>query len=123
MKSPNLVCLFFLGLFTFSFAAQAEVQIQNAHFKSKKNELHVKGKLKNRRTHSVYILDALTNRQLGTARTRGGKKFHVDIPINGFNQVPCMIRVQTQQRTFFDGFAGESAIAIVRKAPKSCGFE
>jgi len=124
MKLTNLVRLFFLGSITLSFAAQAELQIQNAQYKSKKNAIYVKGKIKGDPVSRVYVLDAKTNRQIGAIDTYSrGQQFRADIQVGSADRVPCMIKVQTLRPSpfFFGGpVVDQFTITIVTRPPEHC---
>ena len=121
MNLSKLVHLVFLVLLTLSFTAQAELQVQNAQYKAKKNALYVKGKIKGDSVRQVYVLDARSNRQIGTINTTSGGQFKADISIRA-DQVPCMIKVQTQAptRARFRRSSGDFTIKKVRNAPEEC---
>ena len=123
----NLIRSVTVVLASLSFTVQAELEIQNAQYKSTKDAVYVKGKLKGNPVRRVYVLNAETERLIGVIDTYSkGLQFKADIPIGSPERVPCMVQVQTRMPgggffgNFGNPFPGEYNIQVVGQAPDHC---
>ena len=123
----NLIRSVTVVLASLSFTVQAELEIQNAQYKSTKNAVYVKGKIKGDPVGRVYVVNAETDRLIGVIDTYSkGLQFKRDIPIGSTERVPCMVQVQTRPPGggFFGNFGNTSPgvynIQVVGEAPDHC---
>lgn len=106
-------------------SAFAEVDVQNAQYRADKGAVYVKGKVGGDGAARVYVLNARTNRQIGSINTQAkGTQFGGEIDV-AENQVPCQVKVQTNApsrfgRFFGGGGGGDFTIATVTQAPENC---
>lgn len=111
-----------IALISVSFSAQADLNVQSAQYKAKKEALFIKGKLSGGTiSDRVFVLDATNNAFIGTIDTKkNNRNFHGELVMPSEDTVPCVVKVQVNPPRRSRGRSGDFDISFVRHAADSC---
>lgn len=99
-------------------AASAEINIQSAQYKEEKGVVYIKGTASDLPNDELHIRDGMTGMFLGSVTVKKNQ-FKADLPVDSA-RTPCMIMVQSVDRSRRGRGSSEFSFSEVRHAPENC---